>query len=88
MKKTPKCLYTICVNIVKTTDKNDKTYNTIQVKLDQKPCHIKIAYLSELNVFLRTTNSLCRIHYIMTLNLRVNSGNKVMHCHCHHHHHL
>ena len=26
---------------------NDKTYDTIQVKLEQKPCQIKIAHLSE-----------------------------------------
>jgi hypothetical protein len=47
MKKTTKCLYTLSVNIVKTTETNDKTYDTIPVKLQQKPCHIKIAHLSK-----------------------------------------
>ena len=46
-EKTPKCLYTLSVNIVKKQIKNDKTYDTIQVKLEQNPCHIKIAHLSE-----------------------------------------
>jgi hypothetical protein len=31
-----------------------KTCDTIQVKLEQKPCHIKMAQLSDSTIFLRT----------------------------------
>ncbi len=31
-----------------------KTCDTIQVKLKQKPCHIKMAQLSDSTIFLRT----------------------------------
>jgi hypothetical protein len=31
-----------------------KTNDTIPVKLKQKPCHIKIAHLSEWHIFLRS----------------------------------
>ena len=31
-----------------------KTNATIQVKLEQKPCHIKMAHLSDSTIFLRT----------------------------------
>ncbi len=34
-----------------TNDKNDKIYDTIPVKLKQKPCHIKLAHLSEWHIF-------------------------------------
>jgi len=36
MNKAPKCLYRYNVNVVKTTDKKDETYDTIPVKLEQK----------------------------------------------------
>jgi len=47
MNKTPKFLYKLSVNMVNTKDKNDKIYDTTTNKLKQKPCHIKIAHLSE-----------------------------------------
>ena len=36
-----------CISYIKTCD-------TIQVKLEQKPCHIKMAHLSNSTIFLRT----------------------------------
>ena len=47
MNKTSKCWYKLSVNVVNTKDRNDKIYDTIPVKIKQKPCHIKIAHLSE-----------------------------------------
>ena len=47
-------MYILSVNFAKTTDKNDKTYDTIQVNLEQKPCHIKMAHLTDSTIFLLT----------------------------------
>ena len=47
MNKAPKCCYELSVNMVNIKYKNDKINDTTPVKLKQKPCHIKIAHLSE-----------------------------------------
>ena len=47
MNKTPKCLYKLSVNMVNYKHKIDKINDTTTNKLKQKPCHIKIAHLTE-----------------------------------------
>ena len=44
----------LSVNMVKTTDKKWQNLRYNSGKLEQKPCHIKTAHLSEWNIFLRT----------------------------------
>ena len=47
MNKPPKCCYELSVNMVNIKNKNDKINDTTPVKVKQKPCHSKIAPLSE-----------------------------------------